>query len=98
MPVWPVKFYLAVALLMALSIGTAFAYGRREGRALERATVAAAIEASREAKAKLEAGRLIAQAALDDLAQQLEDANHARPVYAADCLSGDGVRRLNALR
>lgn len=77
------RLWIAAAVTMALT-GSAYLWGRHDGRALcegahaaalakaQKATIRAAEQASR-----TEAARLALQAERDDLARELEDAAHA---------------------
>lgn len=91
------RYAILLAALLALG-GGIYAKGRVDGREASEATLRAAVEAQREATAKLEATRLAAQAERDRMTRQLEDAANADPVSDAVALPAGRVRRLNAIR
>lgn len=84
---------LAVILLAAVG-WQGYRMGGQHCQAAHDAERLARIEAGR----KLEAERIAAMRARDELARQLEDAANAAPVVVPECLGRDRVRRLNQLR
>jgi signal transduction histidine kinase len=92
--------YAVLALIAALSAAAGGIYikGRVDGAAVVQARLVAAQEAAREATAKLEASRLIAQAERDRLARELEDMANEEPVSVPDALPASRVRRLREIQ
>jgi len=89
---------MLIAAVVLAVCGGLYLKGKADGRKACESRVEAAMEASREATAKLEAARLTAQAERDRLMQQLEDAAYAEPVTHPACLPAGRVFRLNQIR
>ncbi len=88
----------AAGLVALAALAAAVAFGYLRGAADYRADYQARELAQIEAFRKLEAARIEALRARDELSRQLEEKAHADPVAVPRCLGPRRVRRLNALR
>jgi len=95
--------WLILAVIAAL--GGAWGHGYQRGKASLRADLMAAQARAHEAAAaadavvrRIESARLVAEAARDVLAREIEDETFAAPDADLPAFGADGMRRLNRIR